>query len=626
MRTPARLLSRLASGSIFGLGLVLAGCAGEVPEDVRPGAQVQAVVQGDSPLAAAFNEVQAETGVPAELLASIAFVETRFSQSVGFDGDPAHGAPRTLGVMALSELPERDVVRAAALAGRTVEEVTRDPRANILAAARLLGAYAAEEHGDVPTEIEAYRGALGRYAGDAFASETLADDVLSNIERGIRGADDDGLSLLVPAHDLRGLESGIGYATLAAGTPGTLWNPASTSNYANSSRSTGAQIKYIVIHTVQGSYSSCISWFKNPSAKVSAHYVVRSSDGQITQMVDDSDVAWHDACFNTNSIGIEHEGFIADPGRWYSDAMYRQSARLVAWLADRYGIPKDRAHILGHGDAPDCSDHTDPGSGWNWTKYMDLVRGSGAPTAPGYAASLKGQSAAVSLAAGEEAVVWVEFKNDGSASWDMNDTRLGTTEPQDRDSAFYKAGNWISRNRPTGADAATVPGGVGRFSFVVRAPAVTTTTTFHEKVRLVQEGVTWFGPVVDLAITVRPSGTVPVPVPTPTPTPTPVPTPQPTTCYSATLAKDVGRGTCVQSASDAAWYKCSSDGWIAGQTGCTARFAWCQSATLGAPVAPRTCVQAASDSIWYQCNGTGWVSPVSSGAGPAGRCSTMYSR
>ena len=628
MRTPACLLSRLASGAVLGLvGLAgLAGCAGEVPEDVRPGAQVQAIVQGDSPLAAAFNEVAAETGVPAELLASVAFVETRFSQSVGFDSDPAHGAPRTLGVMALSELPERDVVRAAALAGRTVEEVTRDPRANILAAARLLGAYAAEEHGDVPVEIEAYRGALGRYAGDAFASETLADDVLSNIERGIRGADDDGLSILVPAHDLRGLESGIGYATLAAGTPGTLWNPASTSNYANASRSSGTQIKYIVIHTVQGSYSSCISWFKNPSAKVSAHYVVRSSDGQITQMVDDSDVAWHDACFNTNSIGIEHEGFIADPGRWYSDAMYRQSARLVAWLADRYGIPKDRAHILGHGDAPDCSDHTDPGSGWNWTKYMDLVRGAGAPTAPGYAASLTGQSAALSLAAGEEAVVWVELKNDGSASWDINDTRLGTTEPQDRDSAFYKAGNWISRNRPTGADAATVPGAVGRFSFVVRAPAVTATTTFHEKVRLVQEAVTWFGPTVDLAITVRPSAAVPAPSPTPTPTPTPPPVQQPTTCYSATLAKDVGLGTCVQSASDAAWYKCSSDGWVAGQTGCTARFAWCQSATLGAPVAPRTCVQAASDNIWYQCNGTGWVSPVSSGAGPAGRCSTMYSR
>jgi MYXO-CTERM domain-containing protein len=128
---------------------------------------------------------------------------------------------------------------------------------------------------------------------------------------------------------------------------------------------------------VQGSYSGCISWFKNSTAEVSAHYVVRSSDGQITQMVDDSDIAWHDACFNSETIGIEHEGYVSEPAKWYTDAMYVASAKLTAWLCDQYGIPKDHSHIMGHGEAPDCSTHTDPGPGWDWAKYLSLVNSNG---------------------------------------------------------------------------------------------------------------------------------------------------------------------------------------------------------------------------------------------------------
>jgi len=104
------------------------------------------------------------------------------------------------------------------------------------------------------------------------------------------------------------------------------------------------------------------------------------------------------------------------------------------------------------------------------------------------------------------------------------------------------------------------------------------------------------------------------------------PPPPPTTCSSATLDKDVDEGVCVQAASDAKWYQCSSGMWIAksSSAGCARAFGWCQSATLGAAEPPRTCVQAASDHVWYQCDGTGWASPVANGAGPAGTCSSMH--
>ena len=118
--------------------------------------------------------------------------------------------------------------------------------------------------------------------------------------------------------------------------------------------------------------------------------------------------------------------------------------------------------------------------------------------------------------------------------------------------------------------------------------------------------------------------------PTPTPTPTPMPTPTPTpalSCSSATLNKTVPAGTCVQSASDAAWYRCDGGVWKAGSTGCTTRYPWCRSDSLNKNVAPRSCVESRFDGTWYQCGAAGaWVSPVANGSGPVGTCSTMYSR
>jgi hypothetical protein len=99
-----------------------------------------------------------------------------------------------------------------------------------------------------------------------------------------------------------------------------------------------------------------------------------------------------------------------------------------------------------------------------------------------------------------------------------------------------------------------------------------------------------------------------------------------TSCSSATLGRDVDDGTCVQSASDSAWYQCSNGAWVAPSStaSCTESYAFCSSATLGKDVPARTCVQSASSGTWYQCNGQGWVTPVDTSAetGPLGACSS----
>ncbi|MEG8274768.1 N-acetylmuramoyl-L-alanine amidase [Streptomyces sp. AHA2] len=156
--------------------------------------------------------------------------------------------------------------------------------------------------------------------------------------------------------------------------PGSAWRPASRSNYTPSNRPRAHPLDYVVIHVAQTTYAGTLSVFRDPREKVSAHYVVRSSDGRVAQCVRESDIAWHAGNwhYNTRSIGIEHEGWVDRPG-YFTDVMYERSARLTAAICARYGIPRDRAHIIGHHEVPG-SDHTDPGRHWDWKRYLRLVR------------------------------------------------------------------------------------------------------------------------------------------------------------------------------------------------------------------------------------------------------------
>lgn len=171
----------------------------------------------------------------------------------------------------------------------------------------------------------------------------------------------------------------VGSVAMAQDYPGASWHPASSSNYTAVSYNRG--ITYVVIHTAEGSYWGTISWFQNPSAGASAHYVV-SKTGQVAQMVKNKDIAWHAGNWNYNvhSIGIEHEGFTYQNG--WTDAQYQASAKLTRWICLTYGIPMDRQHIIGHNEVPDpdgsgfggANNHTDPGPYFDWTYYMNLVK------------------------------------------------------------------------------------------------------------------------------------------------------------------------------------------------------------------------------------------------------------
>ena len=121
-----------------------------------------------------------------------------------------------------------------------------------------------------------------------------------------------------------------------------LWNPAGNCNF--SSRN-GTNISAVTIHTTQGSYSGAISWAHNCNSNVSFHYIIRSSDGQVTQLVHENDKAWHVGSQNAYTIGIEHEGWVDNPA-WYTQEMYNSSSLLTKDIVNSgYGIPPYRTYF-----------------------------------------------------------------------------------------------------------------------------------------------------------------------------------------------------------------------------------------------------------------------------------------
>ncbi|MFQ3587345.1 MAG: N-acetylmuramoyl-L-alanine amidase [Fimbriimonadaceae bacterium] len=287
----------------------------------------------------------------------------------------------------------------------------------------------------------------------------------------------------------------VGPAVFAqADYPGARWVPASSSNFTVANRPTSHPIRYVVLHTTQGSYAGAISWFQNPNARVSAHFVLRSSDGEATQMVRFKDIAWHAGnwTYNTQSIGIEHEGWFHEP-QWFTQAMYRSSTAITRFVTNRYNIPRTRTFIIGHREVPGVTTQC-PGPNFNFDTYMAMLR---------HDASFVSASTPPFLLPGETFDAVIRLRNTGDEIWPTtgaNAVFLGTQDPQDRISPFFTPGNWISGNRAARATAVVNPGQEGEFRFRMTAP--TAVGTYRETFQLVREGITWFGPRITFDVEV----------------------------------------------------------------------------------------------------------------------------
>lgn len=278
--------------------------------------------------------------------------------------------------------------------------------------------------------------------------------------------------------------------------PGAIWNAADSTNQTVANRPNDLPIDYVLIHYTVGTYAGAISWFKNPSSDVSAHYVIRASDGQITQMVRHKNIAWHAGnwWYNQRSIGIEHEYY--DPlSIWFTPTQYRASATLVQFLTDQNAIPRTREFILGHREVRSTSC---PGP-FDFDLFMAMVR---------HRAEFSSSTIPLSMAPGQVVEVVVRMRNSGEDPWSptTNAVRLLTANPSGRSSPFFTAGDWPASWYPSDVEAPTPGGQTGEFRFRLTAPQVP--GVYNEAFQLNQPVIGWFGPVVNFAIDVNDSSSV----------------------------------------------------------------------------------------------------------------------
>ena len=330
------------------------------------------------------NAYRQYSDIPVGMLEAVSYTMTHLHHVDSTTSESCTGIPRVYGVMGLTLNGKgyfrNNLLLISQLSGFTVNDIINNPEVNILAYAAAYSSLmkqAGTKTEDIEKQVNILK-ALSEIPNNLtneFALNSYIYSVLSFlngsnnqqvynfsnheidisnifgvenyrllssptvvIKKNERRSDLDTLTSSAPPLDI--LSSDYGPA---------IWNPAASCNYTVGRT---ASISAVAIHDTEGSYSGTISWFQNCSSVLSSHYVIRSSDGQVTQMVLEANRAYHVGSENAYTIGIEHEGYCSQPG-WYTNAMYCSSANLVKDICNSgYGISPTSAYS---GIACNCS-------------------------------------------------------------------------------------------------------------------------------------------------------------------------------------------------------------------------------------------------------------------------------
>ncbi|MEU6201800.1 N-acetylmuramoyl-L-alanine amidase [Streptomyces sp. NPDC047061] len=387
------------------------------------GAQAQPGTPRPSGAQADFTAAAVKYDVPVGVLMGVTREESGWQSHPGYSDKGGYGLGNltdvTTGMLVdgaagaggradLSELVNRPGMHtlrtASKLTGIPASRLKTDAGANLEGTAALLASYQKTLTGGLSENPSDWTAAVARYSRltDEKAATGYVDDVFGTIASGAEQKTADGTLRLAADEDAEpelsqldqlDLKSAAATATTGAECPSTMnctYAPVAVtgSNGQVSNRpANGIQIDRIVLHTAEGSFASALATLSATGATASAHYLM-DTDGSTTQLMPVEDIAYAvgNYHYNLHSVSIEHAGFTAQGAQWYTDATYRQTAELVSYLAQQYGVPLDRQHVLGHDNVPGSLDsnlakqHWDPGTAWDWNRFMKLL---GAPTDTG---------------------------------------------------------------------------------------------------------------------------------------------------------------------------------------------------------------------------------------------------
>lgn len=363
-----------------------------------------ALIVGSNPLSAqpeqnlvpVFESAAREFNVPSAILEGIAFVETRWEHiRPETQHESHHNMPPAFGVMGLrdDEWFGHSLADAARLINADPERLSEDAVTNVRGAAAFLAHLAANEAvRPANDDLVSWFHVVAKFSG--IPQKEIQGSYASRVLAALHdGYDQFGILIESQQIDLERVRQirERDYPSISTFSPTSddygpaVWD--ASPNY--SSRTSGAT--HVIVHDTEGGFDGSVSWLKNPASQASAHYIFRSADGYLKQLVREADKAWHVRCWNDWTIGIEHEGYVSNPA-WFTDVMYRNSAALVRHLTSRYNIPRNRLKIVGHNTWQssvifpqlgwdNCNDHTDPGQFWNWDYYLSLIVQDSTPPA-----------------------------------------------------------------------------------------------------------------------------------------------------------------------------------------------------------------------------------------------------
>lgn len=134
------------------------------------------------------------------------------------------------------------------------------------------------------------------------------------------------------------------------------------------------KIEYVILHYTEEDFETSVESLCSEEKGVSAHYLV-AEDGEIFNLVDDENIAWHAGTgkswwhgrdfINTFSIGIEIVNLGHGP---FTDIQMESVVELCKMLKEKYEIPRE--NFIGHSDiAPHRK--LDPGLFFDWKKLSE---------------------------------------------------------------------------------------------------------------------------------------------------------------------------------------------------------------------------------------------------------------
>ncbi len=339
------------------------------PEPEDPGEYLEGI-EGE------FIRAAEEFDVPVQILKAVGYIESQWQMVAGeeeFEGQqPAFGSMALRGEF---------LQRGADLLGADLDAVKTTRELNIRAAAAVLSAMGDEQKID-RADLGAWAPAIATMSGiitHEAAVSYIHHGVYGLIQNGLVVTDLAGnvISTIEPEPDVipdYDPPSGPVLATLPD-YAGAVFR--SSPNYSSRPAGSGGTIRLVIIHTCEGAYAGCWGWLVNSKSGVSAHYVVKE-DKKGWHISAKYDPKLNGGTFpelagagsNNFTVGIEHAGYGSQKS-WNAN-LIDQSAKLVCDITKRQNLPRDKYHIVGHGQLQPYN-RKDPGAAWPWATYFEKI-------------------------------------------------------------------------------------------------------------------------------------------------------------------------------------------------------------------------------------------------------------